>query len=806
MSLDTFGITTLLNSIAMAWQNGIVRACWQGGLFVGVVWLICRLAPHLRFPILSTNTKVWLWWAACLKLVIGLVWTAPLVLRVLPAPPPAQHASPAFFSPLQKSPVPDSQAAKSETGIPSVNLGSVPVQTPDASSVQVPSAPIPWTIYLLSLWLVITLRQLVRTLSRWSASGRLVRSAHPVQEPTTLAIAQEMAQRMGLKHAPLLVQSEATNGPLVTGLLRPVVVLPLSAQPLTEDELRMALAHEFAHLKRGDLWLSLLPTLAQALFFFFPPVWLAAREFALAREEACDLEVLRVTGMPAREYGLLLLKVASRPSALPATAALGAASHFRTLERRLKMLDQYSSARPNRRARAAVALALGLGAACMLPWKLAAQDAPLTPTSKPTQKADRSVVITADRPAGGKSLQTTKPATAGTVVSTPQSKPMQAASTAVQAATSPAGSATTQAPAPATAAADGGKQTTVAPASTVLSTPTSATTALTPTAGGPTTAVSATTPTQIARSTAASDYDALVTTLLGGQNRPGYVSLQLQKVTFYEALVRILTAAGVDFRIDEDVARIANESQTTISFSNVPVDKALGRLLHSTRTLSRPLTYVKEDGLYVILPAGNEGKRVPTAGAERKIPLLGDIPILGNLFRTPGEAGSKPVHSDKQRPDLSEILRQNVTIKAENADLRGQLKSLFESAGINYAFDSKLGDMGKITISLVDRSFQDTLDTMLRQSKTSATYRIESGILTILPKQTPPGETVKSIRDEVRKRELRTLLGQRTQLQSRLSALERLYSNAHPKIQQCKSEIASVEGQIQELETSLQRP
>ena len=65
---------------------------------------------------------------------------------------------------------------------------------------------------------------------------------------------------------------------------------------LSPEDLRLALAHEMAHVKRGDLRLALLPAAMQVLFFFHPLVWLASAEWAAAREEACDALALQATG------------------------------------------------------------------------------------------------------------------------------------------------------------------------------------------------------------------------------------------------------------------------------------------------------------------------------------------------------------------------------------------------------------------------------------------------------------------------------------------------------------------------------
>ena len=129
------------------------------------------------------------------------------------------------------------------------------------------------------------------------------------------------------------------QSPLAVGLLHPAVILPPRLLAgLSAQEQRMALAHELAHLRRRDLWLGWVPALAQALFFFHPLVRRAGREYALAREEACDAEALQATGAAPADYGRLLLAFGvARPHG--ALAALGASAHLHALKRRLHMLE-----------------------------------------------------------------------------------------------------------------------------------------------------------------------------------------------------------------------------------------------------------------------------------------------------------------------------------------------------------------------------------------------------------------------------------------------------------------------------------
>ena len=58
----------------------LARASVEGGLFVAGVWLVCRL-----FPRLPAALRCGLWWAACLKLLLGLAALPAVRLPLLPA-------------------------------------------------------------------------------------------------------------------------------------------------------------------------------------------------------------------------------------------------------------------------------------------------------------------------------------------------------------------------------------------------------------------------------------------------------------------------------------------------------------------------------------------------------------------------------------------------------------------------------------------------------------------------------------------------------------------------------------------------
>src|SRR4051794_4622149 len=79
-----------LNELAMAWAAAMLRACWQGGVALGLGWAVGRVWPRT-----SGTLRGWLLRLACLKLLLSLAWSGSVALPLLPTPregpgPPAR--------------------------------------------------------------------------------------------------------------------------------------------------------------------------------------------------------------------------------------------------------------------------------------------------------------------------------------------------------------------------------------------------------------------------------------------------------------------------------------------------------------------------------------------------------------------------------------------------------------------------------------------------------------------------------------------------------------------------------------------
>ena len=149
-------------------------------------------------------------------------------------------------------------------------------------------------------------------------------------------------------------------GPALTGLFRPVLLLP--DRDFSAGELRVIFRHELTHFRRRDLWYQLLLAIACAVHWFNPLVWLMAREANRDLELSCDEEALRGEGQGFREeYGRAVLSAAQREVRHRAALSTCFGGGKRELKRRLEtILDSGKK----RRGAAALCLVLALTVSC----------------------------------------------------------------------------------------------------------------------------------------------------------------------------------------------------------------------------------------------------------------------------------------------------------------------------------------------------------------------------------------------------------------------------------------------------------
>jgi len=346
------------------------------------------------------------WLLVLVKLVVPPVLVLPVVWPVATAtdaglqnPPPAPPA--ADPAPLIEA---DAEAAPGPTAAVEAVPEELPAAAPPAPGPPAPPAPFPWRTALAAGWLAGAAAYWALVAWRVARFSRALRHAAPAPADVTAAV-RRTADRLGLRRVPAALFVEAAVSPMVwAGFGRPRLVLPRRLwDGLPPDQREAVLAHELAHLRRGDHWVRRLEVLAVGLYWWFPVAWLACRRLRDAEEACCDAWVVWALPGRAAAYAEALVETVafvSRPGWEP--LASGGAARAGALKRRLTMILSNTPAPASRRPVAAAVIAAGLLALPVRPGLAEEPKSPDDPNpAQKTEVAKTIAVFTSDGPAQG---------------------------------------------------------------------------------------------------------------------------------------------------------------------------------------------------------------------------------------------------------------------------------------------------------------------------------------------------------------------------------------------------------------------
>jgi hypothetical protein len=150
------------------------------------------------------------------------------------------------------------------------------------------------------------------------------------------------ARQLGVSKPGAVILSPGVSGPLLMFAGRTTLVLPQDFEERYGSEgCRMAIAHELAHHRRGDLWWNIITAVVSIALFFWPPAWIAARRYYLAMEMACDNEAIRRARLSLVDYAELLVRLLDdrRDRGISAVSlSMAWAGSFRALSERIRFM------------------------------------------------------------------------------------------------------------------------------------------------------------------------------------------------------------------------------------------------------------------------------------------------------------------------------------------------------------------------------------------------------------------------------------------------------------------------------------
>lgn len=195
-----------------------------------------------------------------------------------------------------------------------------------------------------------------------------------------------------------LVMTGAVDGPVAFGLWRRIVAVPQDFfARYAAEERALAVDHELAHHRHGDLWANAAALVLLASQWFNPFAWRAIRAFRFDQEAACDARVLTMADQDARGERTARYATAIAKAAVGARLSLAApmAVHDNLQERLTMLLQQDISKKRGLVGRLLVGgatLAVLATTATLVPASIAAASAqpaepPATADAPPPPKA-----------------------------------------------------------------------------------------------------------------------------------------------------------------------------------------------------------------------------------------------------------------------------------------------------------------------------------------------------------------------------------------------------------------------------------
>jgi beta-lactamase regulating signal transducer with metallopeptidase domain len=274
-----------------------------------------------RFLITNPRHRATLYLGA----LVALFLCVPITLMNLSSPSPEQIVTPTATQPI------DFEITPTITPLIS-NMSELPEPT---------KSPLTPSFWITGIYLAGLLLMLVRVARGYHWSSKIRRHGKAINDgPWCDALIQAIS-RMKPRSKPLMIWSEKVASPVVTGILRPMIVLPVSLMSgLPREQAIAVLSHELAHLRRFDHLIVVFQRLLEALFFFHPAIWFLSHRLDQEREKACDDLVVKA-GHNRADYAEALVNLASDHQ--PAFA-LAVAQNSHLKERIFRILNHPQSA------------------------------------------------------------------------------------------------------------------------------------------------------------------------------------------------------------------------------------------------------------------------------------------------------------------------------------------------------------------------------------------------------------------------------------------------------------------------------
>lgn len=172
-------------------------------------------------------------------------------------------------------------------------------------------------LWIYRLWLAGSLVFLLRFIASHIFIKNLISKAQCIEDLRWVQRFEVIRSHFNEGKQIMLVQSNRICSAFVTGVIKPVIIIPTSwINQLDAKEIECILAHELSHIRSKDHWINLFIQLMEMVFYFNPAVHIFISHIKLDRELQADLHANDYVRSPIL-YAKLILKVEEQSGMVP---------------------------------------------------------------------------------------------------------------------------------------------------------------------------------------------------------------------------------------------------------------------------------------------------------------------------------------------------------------------------------------------------------------------------------------------------------------------------------------------------------
>lgn len=177
-----------------------------------------------------------------------------------------------------------------------------------------------------------------------SFSKKLKNISHLIQDESIITSLEICKKKLNINRKIILKECSFIRSPMITGIFAPVIIIPKMNQYL--DKLEIVLTHELIHYKRKDLWIKIMPLIANVINWLNPVVYILRNKINIICELSLDEQIIKNMDKVKRKYyGEIILEQIEYSQNKSLSLGASVCKSRRELEKRLKNIIFFKKSR-----------------------------------------------------------------------------------------------------------------------------------------------------------------------------------------------------------------------------------------------------------------------------------------------------------------------------------------------------------------------------------------------------------------------------------------------------------------------------